>query len=70
MSKVGGPRFCVVCGREFLPNISKSLFICDDLQCITQYEGLMEEIDDAQWDSLREPIYQGEDNEPRQERQD
>ncbi len=62
MSKVNSPRSCAICGREFYPSISQSLFICDDLQCRTEYNAGMEELADLndklaqydeKWDSFR-----------------
>lgn len=41
---VNSPRPCIICGHEFYPSISKSLFHCENINCKEAYETGMDEM--------------------------
>lgn len=52
MGQVNSPRACIICGSQFYPSCSGSLFVCEDTQCQEEYNGSMDECCDL----LGEPI--------------
>lgn len=47
---VNNPRPCIICGREFYPSLSGSLFICGETRCKEEFDGAQEECHNNQGD--------------------
>lgn len=43
MGVVNSPRPCIICGKQFYPNMSQSLFCCEDDNCRREYEDGLDE---------------------------